>query len=255
MKLIGKDVDLKGIDCHIHSRFSPDALRAGAGTPDEIVDAVRARGLRGFIVTDHIDVGHWHCIEKERLGEYFDVWNGVREKNPDLTIYIGMEVGFEKDTAEKTAELISELPLEYVINSIHYWHDNDSTWDKGRDKAYSKYLEAVIASLDAPYGFTTVGHLGFPERYAPYPDGKREMEYDLFKPLFDEIIEKTIARGIRFEENTNAGGEMRLPREGFLHAYKNAGGMRPVVGSDAHVSDSIGQYFDIAERFLDEIFE
>ena len=27
------------------------------------------------------------------------------------------------------------------------------------------------------------------------------MEYGLFKPLFDKIIEKAVARGVRFEEN------------------------------------------------------
>ena len=59
---------------------------------------------------------------------------------------------------------------------------------------------------------------------------------------------------IRIEENTNAGGEMRLPRADFLQAYKAAGGARPVIGSDAHVSSSIGQYFDKAEKFLTDIF-
>ena len=254
MKLIGQNVDLDGIDCHIHSPFSPDALRAGASSPEVIAETVRARGLRGFIITDHVDVGHWHCIDPADFGRYFETWERVRDKNPDLTIYIGMEVGFEKSTAEQTAELIERLPLEYVINSVHYWHDDDSTWGKGRDKAYTKYLEAVIASLDAPYSFTTIGHLGFPERYAPYPVGEREMEYERFKPLMDEIIKKAVSRGIRFEENTNAGGEMRLPREGFLRAYKKAGGMRPVLGSDAHVADSIGQHFAEAKKFLDRIF-
>ena len=80
------------------------------------------------------------------------------------------------------------------------------------------------------------------------------MEYGLFKPLFDKIIEKAVARGVRFEENTNADGEMRLPRADFLRAYKAAGGVRPVLGSDAHVSASIGQHFDKAEKFLDGIF-
>ena len=76
----------------------------------------------------------------------------------------------------------------------------------------------------------------------------------MFKPLMDKIIEKAVALGVRFEENTNANGEMRLPREGFLRAYKAAGGVRPVLGSDAHVSSAIGQHFDKAEKFLDEIF-
>ena len=48
-----------GIDCHVHSVFSPDARRMGAGDPQELADEAKRRGLRGFIVTDHIDTGHW----------------------------------------------------------------------------------------------------------------------------------------------------------------------------------------------------
>lgn len=255
MKLLDYDADLTGIDCHMHSVFSPDALRAGASSPAEIAAAVREKGLRGFIITDHVDVGHWHCLDKSRFAEYLDAWNEVRENNPDLVIFIGMEVGFEKSTAQKTAELICNLPLEYVVNSVHYWDKGDGDeWSKGREYTYGKYLEAVLASLDAPYPFTTVGHLGVPERYAPYPVGKREMTYKTFKPLLDEIIAKTVEKRIRFEENTNGNGEPHLPRADFLRAYKKAGGKRPVLGSDAHVVAKIAQNFDKANKFLDKFF-
>ncbi|MCH5165872.1 MAG: histidinol-phosphatase HisJ family protein [Clostridiales bacterium] len=259
MKLLPDTTDLSGMDCHLHSRFSPDAKDAGADSPEDIAAAVRKKGLRGFIVTDHIDIGHWNGCEPIDFDKYFSVWESVRAKNPDLTIYIGLEVGFEKSTAEQTAKLISELPLEYVINSVHYWQGPDPNnptnhFSQGRIKAYTAYLNAVLASLDAPYAFNTIGHLGFPERYAPYDKSERAMEYEIFKPLMDEIIKKATDRRVRFEENTNAGGEMRLPRADFLKAYKTAGGTRPPLGSDAHVSASIGQHFKAAEKFLDDIF-
>ncbi len=269
MKLIPNDTDLKNMDCHVHSRFSPDAFRAGADEPDGIAAEVRHKGLRGFIVTDHIDVGHWQDCKPINFDEYFSTWEAVRRKNPDLTIYIGLEVGFESDRAEETAALVKDLPLEYVINSVHYWQPKEYTakdgkpldkafndaWANGKVFAYTQYLKCVSAALDCPYPFSTVGHLGFPERYAPYPEAERVMDYKTFSPLLDEIIRKALARGVRFEENTNAGGQMRLPRADFLRAYKAAGGVRPVVGSDAHVSASIGQYFAEANAFLDGIFD
>lgn len=256
MKLISQNTDLGGVDCHIHSTFSPDAKGAGADEPQRIADTVRKLGLRGFIVTDHIDVGHWNGYLPD-FEQYFSAWERVRRDNPDIVVYIGLEVGFEREHAEETARIVKDLPLEYVINSVHYYSPvsgSHNCFELGRDAAYTEYLKAVSASLDAPYEFSTVGHLGFPERYAPYPAGEREMSYELFMPLFDEIIKKAVSRGIRFEENTNAGGEMRLPRADFLRAYKAAGGVRPVIGSDAHVSASIGQHFAAAEKFLDGIF-
>ncbi len=252
MKLIPYTADLNNIDCHLHSRFSPDAKSVGAASTDEIADLVRKRNLRGFIVTDHLDVGHWdgYIIDFDK---YFKEWERVRRENPDLEIYIGLEVGFEKKYVKTTNKIVRDLPLDYIVNSIHYYET--SGYGSGKAKAYSDYLEAVIASLDAPYEFSTVGHLGFTERYAPYPDDERAMSYEEFKPLLDIIIKRAIERGVRFEENTNAGGKMITPRKDFLTAYKNAGGIKPVVGSDAHTPDCIGNYFDKANNFLAEIFD
>jgi len=251
MKLISNDTDLSGMDCHLHSRFSPDAKKCGADTPQHIAEAVRKKGLRGFIVTDHIDIGHWTDSKPIDFDEYFETWERVRKNNPDLTIFIGLEIGYEKEHEQENAELVKDLPIEYIINSVHYWHPNDG-FKSGHIQSFTSYLKCVSASLDAPYPFNTVGHLGFPERYAPSQD--MIIDYDTFRPLLDEIIRKALDRGVRFEENTNAGGAMRLPRADFLREYKSRGGARPVLGSDAHISDSIGQHFDKAEKFLDGIF-
>ena len=251
MKLIPYTTDLTDIDCHLHSRFSPDAKGAGAASADEIADIVRKRNLRGFIVTDHIDVGRWddYIIDFEK---YFSVWERVRRENPDLKIYIGLEVGFEKKRADETARIVRDLPLEYVINSVHYYPS--CSYSAGKKKKYKDYLEAVLASLDAPYDFSAVGHLGYVERYAPYPEDERDMDYETFKPLLDEIIKRTVERGARLEINTNTGGKMVTPRKAVLEAYKAAGGVKPSIGSDSHTPDTIGQYFDIAKKFSSEIF-
>ena len=251
MKLIRNSTNLNGIDCHLHSRFSPDAKGVGAASADEIAEIVRKRNLRGFIVTDHLDVGHWDGYVID-FDEYFKVWERVRRENPDLTIYIGLEVGFESRHAKETYRIIKDLPLEYVINSVHYYPS--SGYGAGKTKMYKDYLEAVIASLDAPYDFSAVGHLGFVERYAPYPADEKAMDYETFKPLLDTVIERAIERGAMFEVNTNAGGKMSTPRKDFLIKYKEAGGIKPPVGSDSHTPDTIGQYFDIANKFLGEIF-
>lgn len=261
MKLIDNKTDLNGMDCHLHSPFSPDAKRMGASDPFEIADAARERGLKGFIATDHVDVGHWQSSPPVDFDAYFTVWEKVRKANPDLKIYVGLEVGFEIQYVEQTYKLVKDLPVEYVINSVHYWKEpvkSESGYDNyyiyGKHAGYEDYLRAVSASLDVPYGFNTIGHLGFPERYAPFPENERAMGYDEFKPLFDEIIRKAVARGVRFELNTNVQGELCHPRADFLRAYKKAGGVRPVLGSDAHVSANIAKRFDEATEFLNKIF-
>ncbi len=252
MELLSYTYDLSNIDCHIHSRFSPDARNAGADEPQKIADTVRAKGLRGFIATDHIDVGHWKDFAPLDFDAYFTTWEKVKRDNPDLDIHVGLEVGYEKKHAKETARLIADLPLEYIINSVHYF--GKDVFALGKKKAYAEYLNAVLASLDAPYPFTTIGHLGFAERYAPYDISERVIAYDEFEPILRKIAERAVERKIRFEENTNTDGEMRCPRSDFLRAYKDMGGVRPVLGSDAHVSARIGAHFDIATKFLDGIF-
>lgn len=254
MKLIdNKTTDLSRMDCHLHSYFSPDSKQ----TPEQIVAAVRANNLRGFIVTDHVDIGHMPLTVD--FDEYFKVWNAVRAANPDLTIYIGLEVGFDSRYADEIKKLIEPLPLEYVVNSIHYIVDSDpydhtNHYAMGREKAYAEYIDAVIQSLDAPYDFNTIGHFGYIERYAPYPKTATAMEYAMFKSAMDTVIKKAVARGVMFEENTS-GGELCLPRADFLREYKKAGGRPPVLSSDAHTPDCIAHDFAKADKFIKDIFD
>ena len=247
MKLLDNNTDLNGLDCHIHSPFSPDARACGADQPQKIAEAVRAKGLCGFIVTDHVDVGHWdgYIIDFDK---YFSAWNRVRDNNPDLTIYIGLEVGFEQKYAKKTERLIKDLPLEYVINSVHYW-EHQVPIPRG-EPPFLSYLNAIRQSLDVDYDFNTIGHIGFLERYI-----NSTMLYDDYRGIMDDIIKAAVSRGIRIEENTNAPLPPHQPREDFLRAYKVAGGTKPALGSDAHTSEKIGQHFKEAKEFLDGIFD
>ncbi|MDE5592416.1 MAG: histidinol-phosphatase HisJ family protein [Clostridiales bacterium] len=245
MKLISNTVDLTNMDCHIHSTFSPDARGAGADEPQKIAEAVRNAGLKGFIVTDHLDIGHWNGYIID-FDKYFDAWQKVRDDNTDLTIYIGLEVGFERKHEKETAKLIKDLPLEYVINSVHYY---ETSPEQRNAPPYLAYLQAIRQSLDADYEFNVIGHIGFLERYI-----NTTMPYAEYKDILDDVIETAVKRGIRIEENTNAALPPHQPREDFLRAYKAAGGVKPVLGSDAHVSDKIGQRFDEAAEFLNKIF-
>ena len=235
------------MDCHIHSTFSPDAKSCGADEPQKIADAVRAKGLSGFIVTDHIDVGHWNGYIID-FDKYFSAWNKVRDDNPDLTIYIGLEVGYEHKYAKETSKLVKNLPPEYVINSVHYWEHEVPT--PAGEPPYLSYLNAIRQSLDADYDFNTIGHIGFLQRYISTP-----MLYDDYRAVMDDIIKTAVARGIRLEENTNGALPPHQPREDFLRAYKAAGGAKPVLGSDAHTSDKIAQNFAQAEELIKRVFD
>lgn len=247
MKLIPNNTDLSGMDCHIHSAFSPDAKACGADEPQKIADAVRAKNLRGFIVTDHLDIGHWdgYIIDFDK---YFSAWNKVRDDNPDLTVYIGLEVGFQPQYAAQTAKLINSLPLEYVINSVHYW-DHPIPIPAG-EPPFLSYLTAIRDSLNVDYPFNTVGHIGFLRRYI-----HAEMRYHDYADIMDDIIRIAVSRGIRIEQNTNSDIALGLPPCDFLRAYKTAGGIMPVLGSDAHTSDKIGQGFTTAAKALSDIFK
>lgn len=248
MNLLPNTTDFTGLDCHTHSIFSPDSSQ----TPEALVAAVRKKGLRGFIITDHVDLDRWG-VDLD-FNEYFRTWERVRKANPDLTIYIGLELGFEADTYKRAHKLIKDQPIEYLITSVHYVPNAWYEYDGGRIRSYNRYINAVLDSLDAPWDFNTVGHFGFFERYAPHPQSEWVMDYQTFAPLMDKVIGKALARGALFEENTNGGEVFRLPRADFLTALKAAGGSRPVLASDAHYPDRIANRFDEAQIFLDEIF-
>ena len=245
-------------DYHIHTSFSPDSKM----DPEEAVHAAMASGVTNLCFTEHMDLGH-HMEMYDQVPDFAKMEETVsllREKYPGINIGKGIEVGYISETAEQTAEVLAGQSFDYVLLSTHCVAGMDCgvpESKRGQDKitAYQRYLERVYASVTddrlTEY-YDCVGHIGYIAKGLHYEDNT--FLYQMFPELFDKILLEIIKRGKGIEVNTSGidrGGHV-LPHSSIMRRYKELGGRRITIGSDAHKSQNVGAYIKDAVNIISE---
>ena len=131
---------------------------------------------------------------------------------------------------------------DFVVNSIHGGKGLDfafQNYPEGRQKAYGAYLDLVKKSLDAPYPYDIVGHIGYIARYVPFED----KSFAGFEKEIDDILLTIIQKDKILEANTSAKGlqQKTLPSEEIVKRYFELGGRKVSYGSDAHFAGRIAE--------------
>ena len=241
-------------DNHIHTKFSPD----GYDEPESFVRRAMEAGARHICFTEHVDLlYHRPEVAKGDIDGYFACVRALQRRYADK-IYIGagLEMGYTAANARENARFLSEYRPDYIINSVHEVDGCDCYFPeyfngKSKREAYAAYLRAVDESLDAPYAFDTVGHLGYVCRNAPFDtcDFYAEMREEI-----NAILRKIIAKQKILELNTGVRGvrDNTVPvREIFLQ-YVALGGKKVCFASDAHRPQDAGRNYAAARTLARE---
>ncbi len=239
-------------DIHAHSSFSHD----GISSADEMFCAAKEKGVKYFGILEHLDYkdGKERTWTNPQYFAYDRAIKGKYEKDGEMVILVGAEFSqlqgeefFNADSTTKNEPyfnaakgLIKDYKPDFVVNSVH---SRPFIEKNPKDIAYARYLKEVLQSLDVPFDYDIVAHLGYCERYAPYEDKK--FYYAEYKELFDEIFKKIIEKGKILEVNGKSdkdeNNSLFCPNEELLTAYYNAGGRKISYASDAHDVNSILQ--------------
>ena len=250
-------------DIHTHSAFSPDGISPLA----EMVQTAHEKGLKYFGVSEHFDYDYAACGlplygEHPALtdgAEYFSAARALKKQYAakGLRLLVGGEYGFSPDGAccERYLALTALKNPDFIINSVHTvdgadCYDEAYFAGKSREKAYGRYLQRVRESLDAPYPYDIVAHIGYVGRKAPYE--RKMLRYEDFPALFDDILKTIIQKGKILEVNSSAKGlgVPFLPDTNVLARYRELGGWRLSFGSDAH---DTGRIAEGRERAAEEL--
>lgn len=250
------------LDTHVHTRNSHDGKLPIA----TIVDLAKAQGLCYLSTTDHLDYdfeyGKNHAPVSWpplNLDAYYNEWKTAKQaldkdKSNTLTLCFGIEASFDKSkkAQEKYAETIAKYPFDVVINSVHCVDGYDVYFKmaflfKSKKRVYTRYLETILDSLDAPYPYDVVAHIGYIAHGAPYRN--KVLKYSDFPDKIDAVLKKIIEKGKAMEINFHH--EMNPPRD-IIERYYELGGRKISYGSDAHRGD-ICKNFDEVSAMLKEI--
>lgn len=243
-------------DSHVHSTHSPDGrddLAAYARRVDEgVVDAIgfteHAEFWPGSDGYGFLDPGAYRADVDAWRARGYDFWAGV-------------EVDWMPTHAADIAAHLDRWTYDYVIASVHNLptasiSGSDVSWARDPQvlsRVVDEYHTQVASSL-AVAAFDVVGHVGVWSRHLP-----RELWAtwaDQVADLEDDLARRIAASGKLLEINTSALGTARgEPCAGRFLAqrYRQHGGQKVTLGSDAHRSAHLARDFEPTATWLADL--
>ena len=237
-------------DMHTHTTFSHD----GKNTPAQMLESAQKRGIAFYGVSDHFDYDYdLLAMSSEEIAEirngdtaeYFHVLRHLQEDYEGvMNVVVGAEFGFSEnpEVQDRYLATYEKYRPDFIINSVHGGEGKDFArydFTESKEETYGMYLRLIRASLDVPYPYDIVGHIGYIARYVPFAD--RRLSLEEFGEQIDDILLTIVKKDKILEVNTaNKNLENRtLPAEEIVRRYFELGGRKVSFGSDAHFIERI----------------
>lgn len=246
-------------DTHTHCNHSHD----GKEPPRKMIEHAISLGMEYIAFTDHFDgeltlLKEFDNIPQINLENHFEEIAALKEQYKDkIQVGVGIECGYMKEADGIYLNALKKYDGDIIINSVHTVEYEDcylpSYFEKrSKRQAYGAYLDAVRESLDCPYNYDSVGHIGYVVRKSTYQD--KAIRYEDFSDVFDDILKTIIAKGKALEINSQSKGTGLdfLPDRQIISRYKSLGGELLTFGSDAHDLGRLGEKYKIVQEFLKE---
>ena len=175
-----------------------------------------------------------------------------------MNVLVGAEFGYSDKTEVqgRYALTYEKYRPDYVINSVHSMGGLDlacKNITQSKGEIYKEYLQVIRNSLDAPYHYDIVGHIGYAARYVPFEN--KDFDLDIFGEQIDDILTTMIKKDKILEINS-ASKQLpnhTLPADYIVERYYQLGGRKVSFGSDSHFTARIGEKWDEVIAMLKRI--
>ena len=223
-------------------------LSDGKDTHEDMVASAEFKGMPEIGFSDHISIKpvDW-AMDNSNIPTMVEKVQSLQgDGNSTMKIKLGAEVDYYPGLEKEIANLINSIPLDFTIGSVHFiddWNfDTDiRPYDQiDIDKFYIDYFKLVQQSAKSGL-FDIIGHCDLAKKFKYYPSFRLERLYEETAKIFrkaDVVVE------------LNTSGRIKPCEEFYPSAVfleKLAKHKVPItLGSDAHVEQNIGQFFDEA---------
>jgi histidinol-phosphatase (PHP family) len=245
------------LDAHLHTEQSPDS----AVPIDVYAELAVERGIAEIAITDHVDFDPRDpAFEYSRYDDRERVVRGAAERwaRQGVVIRFGAELTYNRRWEDDVRAHLKRYRYDYVIGSVHdwpespYWGSRVREWVTGRalEEVLAPYYTEIVAAARSGL-FDTIGHLDVVKRYLhPYiTAADLATRPDLQEPALLAIIESGTALEVNSSGLRYAGAET-YPSAAVVARYRELGGERVVVGSDAHSRGSFAGRLDESYRHV-----
>lgn len=238
-------------DMHTHS-FPPS--HDAKNTTAEMLEQAQKRGVAFYGLSEHFDYDY--DADKLSAAEYAATRNGDEEEyfhvarhlqedyEGVMNVAVGAEFGYseKQEVQGRYALTYEKYRPDFIINSVHTVDGEDYCRRENietKDELYRRYLRLIRKSLDVPYPYDIVGHIGYAARYAPFED--KRFSLDRFGEEIDDILKTIIEKDKILEVNSSTKQlpQLCMPSEEILQRYYALGGRKVSFGSDSHFTSRI----------------
>jgi histidinol-phosphatase (PHP family) len=229
------------LDSHLHTDLSPDS-----DVPIDVYCALAVeRGISEIAITDHVDFD-----PRDPAYDYRDF--ATRERTVrdaaerwaphGLAVRFGAELTCNRRWEEDVRAHLLVHAYDYTIGSVHDWPESPyRSPDRGRWIATTPLYEVLAPYFDEVIGaarsglFDTIGHIDVVKRYLhPHlPATALAGAPELFEGALRAVVESGAALEINTSGLRQGVGET-YPAPWVVGMYRELGGRRVTVGSDAH---------------------
>lgn len=230
-------------DFHIHSDNSPD----GENSVIEICESALKKRMQCIAFTDHCEIDLFYK-DRYNIGyrqSFIEARKAAAIFKNQLEVRAGVELG-QATSDISIAEMVCSLPYDVILCSMHslpghrdfYFMDYDETNVK---KIFSDYLKELL-NLTRWGKFDVLAHLTYPLRYIVGEHGF-PLKTEDFGDEIRQVLMEIIKRGISLEINTSGLRQklgVTMPDLFCLKLYRELGGDRITIGSDAHCAGDVG---------------
>lgn len=242
-------------DCHDHTFYSHD----GRSSIDEMCQGAVEAGVAHLALTEHYDydleggLEHYGSRHERRMQEMREAKLRWADR---LELLCGIEIGQMHTAVAECKRFLAENDFDVVIGSLHtlrparsIYEDFDYSTPQRCDAVYQQFFDEAMELLELD--FDIFGHFDYPLRLMQqsYPAPTMLPWKDRMLPFLRALAES----GKALEINTSGvrrwmgkpGGE-----DWILTAFRQFGGRRISVGSDAHEGKDVGSGIEMAYRQL-----
>jgi len=242
-------------DLHVHSSCSID----GKATLDELCEAAIAIGLGAVCLTDHWDFDP----QDTGFGRFdYETYTGLVETAraryaERLVIFKGIEIDYQHQFEGEVRAALDGKRFDHVLGAVHYVDGHalsaELIAERGLEAVYAAYVEEVAASARSGL-FGAIAHFDYVSKYAG--PNKVLLRDESLRRRLHECLYEIIKSGAALEINTH--GLVRAPRNFYpsvelLRPYRELGGKRVTVGSDAHEAHEVGLGIGAAYAMVDAL--
>ncbi|AFQ45353.1 histidinol-phosphatase HisJ family protein [Desulfosporosinus meridiei] len=227
---------MKKADYHIHSDFSPDSTL----TMDQACERAISLGLEELCFTDHFEIAEDIRIDYTKYRQA--VFRARERYGKQLSLKIGLEVGFDKNSQHQIQEYLEDKDFDFVIGSLHRAEGLDlfnGEFFRGKELkvAFSDYFKVIHESIPS-FDFSVLGHITLIKRFfLLLKVNPSDIDWSYYDEGIQAILQDLIARGKGIELN------LRNPLLDLdfrvLRFYKELGGEIITLGTDSHHTTSM----------------